>query len=218
MAGHGPLAFHGYFRSSAAYRCRIAFNLKGIKPQESYVHLRRGEQKAGFLKLNPQGLVPALEVGGRILTQSLAIIEWLEETHPAPPLLPGAPLDRAHVRALALAIACDIHPLQNLRVLQALKHDLGQNQPAIDAWARLWIEPGLAAFEASLNRSGTAGRFCFGDAPTLADICLVPQLFNAARFGADISGLATIGRIQANCGAHPAFAAAHPSRQPDAEA
>jgi maleylacetoacetate isomerase len=213
------MTFHGYFRSSAAYRCRIAFNLKGVDPARAYVHLRKGEQTAeAFLALNPHGLVPALEVGGRLITQSLAIIEWLEETHPAPALLPPDPLDRAHVRSLALAIACDIHPLQNLRVLGYLRADMGQDEAALDAWRKRWIGGGLAAVEAQLAASGKAGAFCFGDHPTLADCCLIPQLFSAERFGVDISGLTTIRRIAAAAEAHPAFQAAHPSRQPDADA
>ncbi len=210
---------HGYFRSSAAYRCRIALNLKGVQSDFVSVHLRKGDQRSpGFLAMNPQGLVPALEDGGRVLTQSLAIIEWLDETHPDPPLLPRDPFDRAHVRALALSIACDIHPLQNLRVLKHLKADLGQDQAGLDRWCRHWIEPGLAAFEATIASSGTSGAFCFGDAPVLADICLVPQMFSATRFGADVSKLTNLRRIVASCEAHPAFAAAHPARQPDAEA
>jgi maleylacetoacetate isomerase len=213
------MTFYGYFRSSAAYRCRIAFNLKGLAPDFASVHLRKGEQRsAEFMALNPQGLIPALAAEGHLLTQSLAIIEWLEEIHPQPALLPDDPFDRAHVRALALSIACDTHPLQNLRVLKHLKHALGQDQADLDAWCRHWIEPGLAAFEQQLNLSGKAGRFCFGDTPTLADVCLIPQLFSAARFGADISGLATIKRIAENADAHAAFHAAHPSRQPDFEA
>ena len=213
------MKFYGYFRSSAAYRCRIAFNLKGVAPEFVPVHLRKGEQSAdSFLALNPQGLVPALETDGHLLTQSLAIIEWLEETKPEPPLLPKSSLDRAHVRALALSIACDIHPLQNLRVLRHVKSKFDQDQAGLDLWCRHWIEPGLAAFEATLASSGTSGTFCFGDTPTLADICLVPQMFSATRFGADVSKLAHLQRIMTSCNAHTAFAAAHPSRQPDADA
>jgi len=212
------MKFYGYFRSSAAYRCRIALNLKGLTPELAFVHLRKGEQRsANFLALNPQGFVPALEIGGEVLTQSLAIIEYLEETHPSPPLLPSDLLDRAHVRALALSIACDIHPLQNLRVLNHLREEFGQDQAGIDRWARRWIESGLSAYEATLIASGRSGAFSFGDAPTLADICLIPQVFGAQRFGADISGLKTIARITTHAEAHPAFYAAHPSRQPDTE-
>ena len=208
------MKFYGYFRSSAAYRCRIAFNLKGVAPEFVPVHLRKGEQRAAtFLALNPQGLVPALEADGHLLTQSLAIIEWLDETKPAPPLLPKDPIARAQVRALALSIACDIHPLQNLRVLRHLKTQFSQDQSGLDQWCRHWVEPGLAAFEATLAKLGTSGKFCFGDTPTLADICLVPQMFSAARFGADISKLANLQRIMASCEAHPAFAAAHPARR-----
>ncbi len=217
------MRIHGYFRSSAAYRCRIAFNLKGVTPELASVHLRKGEQRsAAFLTLNPQGLVPALDVGDRVLTQSMAIIEWLDETHPAPALLPRDPFERAHVRALAQSIACEIHPLQNLRVLTYLKTEFGQDQAGLDRWCRHWIEGGLAAYEATIAASGAAsgksGTFSFGDTPTLADICLMPQLFSADRFGADIRAHKNLNRIRATCEAHPAFAAAHPSRQPDAEA
>jgi maleylpyruvate isomerase len=213
------MIFHGYFRSSAAYRCRIAFNLKGVQPETHFVHLAKGEQrKAGFLEKNPHGLVPALEVEGRLLTQSLAIMEWLDETHPEPPLLPRDPLDRAHVRALALSVACDIHPLQNLRVLNHVRDTYGQDRDGMFAWARHFVQTGLEALEQQVASSGTAGTFCFGDMPTMADICLAPQMFSAARFGADTSGLPTLSRILAACEALPAFHAAHPSRQPDTEA
>ncbi len=212
------MKFYGYFRSSAAYRCRIAFNLKGVTPETVYVHLRKGEQRsADFLALNPQGLLPAVEANGQMLTQSLAIIEWLDETRPEPPLLPHEPWARAQNRALALSIACDIHPLQNLRVLDDLRTHYGQDQAGVDAWCRRWIESGLAAFEAQLEQFGTAGNFCFGNVPTLADICLIPQMFSAARFGAGIKGLTTLNRIAAAAEDHPAFYAAHPLRQPDAE-
>jgi maleylacetoacetate isomerase len=217
--GEVEMKFHGYFRSSAAYRCRIALNLKGLTPELAFVHLRKAEQRdAAFLLLNPQGLVPALEADGHVLTQSLAIIEWLDETYPVPALLPDDRFGRAHVRALALSIACDIHPLQNLRVLAYLRGELGQDQESLDRWCRHWIGSGLAAFEQQLRRSGQTGRFCFGESPGLADICLMPQLFSAARFGTDVSSLPTLNRIAANCEAHPAFHAAHPSRQPDTEA
>jgi maleylacetoacetate isomerase len=213
------MRFYGYFRSSAAYRCRIAFNLKGLNPELVPVHLRKGEQRSGrYMAVSPQGLVPALEIDGHVLTQSLAIIEWLEETHPEPPLLPRDPFGRAYVRSLALSIACDIHPLQNLRVLGYLKNELQQDQPGLDRWCRQWIESGLEAFEASIARSGLAGTFCYGNTPTLADICLMPQLFSAVRFGANVSGLPHLQRVKAACDGHPAFAAAHPALQPDAEA
>ena len=154
------MKFYGYALSSAVYRCRIAFNLKGIAPELVSVHLRKGEQRvAPFIALNPHGLVPALEVGGRVITQSLAIIEWLDETHPTPQLLPRDAIDRAYVRALALSIACDIHPLQNLRVLRDVKARFGQDQAGLDAWCRRWVEPGLAAFEATVAAAGTSGTF-----------------------------------------------------------
>jgi maleylacetoacetate isomerase len=215
------MIFHGYFRSSSAYRCRIAFNLKRLSPEFVPVHLRRngGEQKqAAYTALNPQGLVPALEVDGSILTQSLAIIEWLDETYPAPPLLPADAMHRAKVRAFALAIACDIHPLQNLRVLDYLKYDLGHDQSVLDGWCRKWIGDGLGACEALLEREQRRGEFCYGDAPGLADICLVPQMFSALRFGVDLSPLPRLQAVYAACEALPAFAGAHPSKQPDSEA
>jgi maleylacetoacetate isomerase len=156
---------HGYFRSSAAYRCRIAFNLKGLKPETRFVHLAKGEQRAAeFLSRNPHGLVPALEVDGRLLTQSIAIIEWLDETHPEPPLLPTEPFDRAHVRALALSIASDIHPLQNLRVLNHVRDSYGQDREGMFAWARHFIRTGLEALEQQIAASGSTGQFCFGRA------------------------------------------------------
>ncbi|MDI4657553.1 maleylacetoacetate isomerase [Xanthobacter autotrophicus] len=213
------MRFYGYFRSSAAYRCRIAFNLKGIAPDFAPVHLRRGggEQFHGaYGALNPQHLVPALEVDGQILTQSLAIIEWLEETRPEPALLPKDPFERAHARAFALAIAAEIHPLNNLRVLGYLKGTLGHDQASVDTWYRHWVDEGLAACEALATRNGH-GRFLFGDTPGLADICLVPQLYNARRFHCDLSGLPRLLAVEAAAGEHPAFAAAHPDRQPDAE-
>jgi maleylacetoacetate isomerase len=182
------------------------------------VHLRKGEQRGeAFLALNPQGLVPALETDGRVITQSLAIIEWLEETLPSPPLLPADPADRAYVRSLAYLLAADTHPLTNLRVLNHLRSDLGQDQAGVDRWCRHWIETGLKACDAMLARSPRPGRFAFGDAPTLADICLAPQFFSAARFGADVASLENVQRVHKACEALPAFADAHPSRQPDFE-
>lgn len=213
------MRFYGYFRSSAAYRCRIAFNLKGVTPAFTPVHLRKGEQQGpAYLTVNPQALVPALDVGTDVLTQSIAIIEWLDETYPEPSLLPRQAADRAQVRSLALSIACDIHPLQNLRVLSYLKTELLQDQEGLDRWCRHWIERGLSAYEETLRRSQTAGTFSFGDEPTMADVCLIPQLFSAERFGVNIAHLGSIRRIRENCEGHPAFAAAHPLRQPDAEA
>jgi maleylpyruvate isomerase len=212
------MTLHGYFRSSAAWRVRIALAMKGLAVRQVSRHLRKGEQAApDHLALNPQGLVPTLEVpGAGALTQSLAILEWLDETQPGPKLLPADPWGRARVRALAEIVACDIHPIQNLRVLQYLKRELSQEQAAIDAWARHWIALGLEAFEARLAEPAT-GRFCQGDAPGLADLCLVPQLYNARRFGCDLSPYPRILGIEAECLTLPAFAEAAPERQPDAE-
>jgi maleylacetoacetate isomerase len=208
-----------YWRSSAAYRVRIALNLKGVAPERAYIHLRKGAQReADYLALNPQGLVPTLVTDdGRVLTQSLAIIEYLDETVPSPPLLPGSPAQRARVRALSLAIACDIHPIDNLRVLRYLLHTVGVEEAQKDAWYKYWIDVGLEALEAAVAKDPATGRFCHGDAPTLADVCLVPQLANARRVDMDLSPYPTLTRIDAACRALPAFAAADPARQPDAE-
>lgn len=214
------MLFHGYFRSSSAHRCRIAFNLKGVAPEFQSVHLRRdgGEQKKpAYTALNAQALVPALEVDGEILTQSLAIIEWLDETYPEPPLLPADPMLRAKTRGFAQIIACDIHPLQNLRVLDYLRTQYGQDQGGTDAWCQRWIGDGLAACEALLARAGRRGDFCFGTTPGIADICLVPQIYSAKRFGADLSAMPRLMEIFAACEALPAFADARPAVQPDAE-
>ena len=212
------MKLHGYFRSSAAFRVRIALNLKGLKPEQTFIHLRKNEQNApGFLKLNPMGLVPALEDGPHVLTQSLAIMEYLDETHPSPALLPKTPAERARVRALALTVACEIHPLNNLRVLNYLKNVLKLSDGQHDDWYRHWIKQGFVALEAMLKAGGT-GKFSHGDTPTLADICLVPQVFNAARFKVDMKRFPVIQRIFDTCMKHPAFDAAQPSRQPDAEA
>jgi maleylacetoacetate isomerase len=209
-----------YFRSSAAYRVRIALNLKGIAPDErTYVHLRMGSQRAqDYLALNPQGLVPAIALDdGTVLTQSLAIIQYLDETHPEPPLLPADPVARARVRAIALSIACEIHPLNNLRVLNYLIGTLGLSREQKDGWYRYWIDVGFEALEKTLAHDSATGRFCHGDAPTLADICLVPQIANARRFEIDLSPYPTLTRIESACNTLPAFAAAAPARQPDAE-
>jgi maleylacetoacetate isomerase len=209
-----------YFRSSAAYRVRIALNLKGVVPDErTYVHLRMGNQRAqDYLALNPQGLVPALALDdGHVLTQSLAIIEYLDETHREPPLLPADPVERARVRAIALAIACEIHPLDNLRVLTYLIGTMGVSREQKDGWYRYWIDVGFEALEKSLARDAATGRYCHGERPTLADICLVPQIANARRFEIDMSPYPTLTRIEAACNALPAFANAAPARQPDAE-
>jgi len=214
------MKLYDYFRSSAAYRVRIALNVKGLAPERAFVHLRRNAQREDdYLALNPQGLVPALLTdGGAVLAQSLAIVEYLEETHPSPPLLPGDAAARARVRGIALQIACDIHPLDNLRVLRYLLHTVGVTEEQKDAWYKYWIDVGLEALEIQLSRDAATGRFCHGDSPTLADVCLVPQLANARRVAMDLSPYPTLVRIEAACRALPAFAAAEPSRQPDAEA
>jgi maleylpyruvate isomerase len=210
------MKLHGYFRSSAAYRVRIALNLKRLTAQHLPHHLRKGEQSApAYLAINPQGLVPALEDdSGAALTQSLAIIEWLDETYPNPPLLPKDPLRRAKVRAFALAIACDIHPVQNLKVLARLRQ-LGVAEEKVTEWAAWANREGLSACEALIR--GEQGPFCFGDAPTVADLCLVPQLANARRFGVDVSAYPRLLKAEAAAKEMKAFADAAPDRQPDAE-
>lgn len=210
------MKLHGYFRSGASYRVRIALALKGIEVEQAFHHLRKGEQRApAYLALNPQGLVPALETMDGVITQSLAIIEWLDETCPGPALLPrDDAFLRAQVRAFALAIACDIHPVQNLKVLARLKDD-GLPAAALDAWPRWVIGEGLAACERLI--ADRPGPFCFGPAPTLADICLVPQLVNARRFGVALDAFPRLLAAEAACLALPAFQAAAPERQPDRE-
>ena len=210
------MRLHGYFRSSAAYRVRIALNLKGLTPQHLSHHLRKGEQTApDYLKLNPQGLVPTLvDDEGGVLTQSLAIIEWLDETHPTPPLLPLDALQRAKARAFALAIACDIHPVQNLKVLTRLR-ELGVADDKVNEWAAWANREGLMACEKLI--ADEPGPFCFGEAPTLADLCLVPQLANARRFGVDVSVFPRLLKAEAAAKAMQAFADAAPDKQPDAE-
>jgi maleylpyruvate isomerase len=214
------MKLYNFFRSSASYRVRIALNLKGLPYDYIPIHLRRGggEQLAPSYKaINPQGLVPSLEDDGRVLTQSLAIIEYLDERHPEPPLLPRDPADRAIVRSMALAIACEVHPLQNTRVLGYLQNVLRQPEAEVSAWSRHWVEQGLAALEQKVLAVANRGAFCFGHTPTLADICLVPQLVNARRFGCDLSVCPTLVRIDSTCCALPAFAEAAPEKQPDAE-
>ena len=214
------MKLYTFFRSSASYRVRIALNLKGLNYEQVPIHLRRGggEQFSAVYKtINPQALVPALEDSGRILTQSLAIIEYLEELYPNPPLLPTAAADRALVRSMALIIACEIHPIQNLRVLVHLKNDLKQPDDDLNLWARHWIGLGLSALEQLVVSGPKRGKFCFGDTPTLSDICLIPQLANARRFGCDLSVYPTLLRIETACNALPAFGNAAPEKQPDAE-
>lgn len=210
------MKLHGYYRSSASYRVRIALGLKGLKAEQAFYHLRKGEQRSPeFLKLNPQGLVPAFETdSGEVLTQSLAILEWLDETYPQAPFLPKDPLQRAKVRAFAYAIACEIHPVQNLLVLNAVR-SLGHGDAEVNEWARRTNYEGLKACEALI--ADEKGPFCFGDQPTLADICLIPQLGNARRFGADISAFKRILEADAACKGLKAFQDALPENQPDAE-
>lgn len=210
------MRLHGYFRSSASWRVRIALNLKGVSVSHSFHHLRRGEQRASdYLALNPQGLVPALELdNGAVLTQSLAIIEWLDETYPTPPLLPFDKIQRAKVRSFALVLAADTHPIQNLKVLNALRK-LGVPEDSVTAWAADANTEGLEACEALL--SNVDGPYCFGAAPTLADICLGPQLGNARRFGVDLSRFPRLLEAEAACLRLAAFSHATPDHQQDAE-
>jgi maleylacetoacetate isomerase len=214
----GPLRLYTYFRSSATYRVRIALNLKGLSYDAVPVHLTRdgGEQhKAPFVDRSPAHLVPVLEDGPFALTQSLAIIEYLEETHPTPPLLPRAPAERARVRAMAQAIACDIHPINNLRVMQYLEKKLGVDEAHRAAWSRHWIELGFHAIEQLLSAPEHTGAFCHGDAPSLADCCLIPQVFNALRVKCAMERWPMIHRIYARCLTLPAFERAAPQSQPD---
>jgi maleylpyruvate isomerase len=210
------MKLHGYFRSSASYRVRIALNLKGLHTEHVAHHLRKGEQRdPAFLAINPQGLVPALEDdAGAVLTQSLAIIEWLDEIHPEPPLLPKDPLQRAKVRAFADVLACDTHPLQNLKVLSRLR-ELVLSEDKVTAWAGWANREGLSACEKLI--ANEPGPFCFGTTPTIADLCLVPQLANARRFGVDVNAFPRLLRAEAAAKAMDAFADAAPDRQPDAE-
>lgn len=206
---------HGYWRSGTSYRTRIALELKGLAYEHRAVDLRAGEQRSeAYLRLNPQGLVPALEVEEGVLTQSPAILEWIEERWPEPPLLPAELFARAEVRAMAAAVACDIHPLQNLRVLQTLRRDFAADDKAVNAWAGRWITAGFDAIERLIERHGQG--WAWGEAPTLADCCLVPQVFGARRFEVDLSPYPKILAVDARAAEHPAFQAAHPERQPDA--
>lgn len=213
------MKLYTYWRSSAAWRVRIALNLKGLDWQPLPVHLTRdgGEQRQpGYLALNPQGFVPALETDGLLLTQSLAIIEYLEETRPEPPLLPGEAAARARVRSLAHLVACDVHPLNNLRVLQYLAGHAGYDETKQAEWYRHWVIEGLRALEARLASEPETGRYCHGDMPGFADCFLVPQLYNARRFGCDLEPYPTIVRIDAACSGLEAFKAAAAEAQPDA--
>jgi maleylacetoacetate isomerase len=222
MISAPALQLYDYWRSSACYRVRIALNLKGLAYEARPVHLVRdgGEQHAAdYRALNPQHLVPTLVDGQRVVRQSIAIIEYLEETRPeTPALLPAGARDRAHVRALALLVACDIHPLNNLRVMQHLEREFGADGDARTAWMRHWMASGFAAFEAMLAEDASTGACCHGDEPTLADVCLVPQVYNARRFGLDLEPYPLIARIDAHCLGLPAFQRAQPENQPDAVA
>jgi maleylpyruvate isomerase len=209
------MRLYDYWRSSAAYRVRLALNFKGLRYEQLPVNLRTGAQRTSeFLKINPQGLVPVLEDDGAVLTQSLPILNYLEERYPEPPLLPKDAPGRAKSRAIAVAIACEIHPLNNTRVLQYLERELGLDELRRLAWYRHWIAEGLGPIEAML--AGSAGEFAVGDAPSLADVCLVPQVYNARRYECDLEPYPIIRRIDARCREIEAFARAAPERQPDA--
>jgi maleylacetoacetate isomerase len=212
------MKLYGFFRSSAAFRVRIALNLKGLAYETVPIHLRRNDQtKPDYRGVNPQGLVPTLEDDGRTLIQSMAIIEYLDETHPDPPLLPADPADRARARALADIVACDIHPINNLRVLRYLTHSFGRGESEIAAWYNHWIETGFQALETLLAGDPRTGVFCHGDQPGLADVALLPQAVNAERYRLDMTPYPTIARIVASCMRLGPFQAAHPDNQPDAE-
>ena len=213
------MRLYSFFRSSAAFRVRIALNLKKLTYETVAIHLRRNDQsKPEYRAVNPQGLVPVLEDGGQRLIQSLAIIEYLDETRPEPPLLPKDPAERARVRALAEIVACDIHPINNLRVLRYLIHELGHDEAAIGKWYNYWIAAGFEALEPLLASDARTGDFCHGDAPGLADIALVPQVVNAERYRLDLTPYPTLTRIFENCMRLEPFIAAHPNNQPDYEA
>jgi len=213
------MKLYGYFRSSAAFRVRIALNLKQLKYETAPIHLRRNDQSAAdYLAVNPQGLVPTLEDGGLTLIQSLAIIEYLDETYPEPPLFPSSAADRARVRALAQIVACDIHPINNLRVLRYLTHSLRHDEAAIAAWYNHWIDAGFQALEKLLAEDPRTGGFCHGETPSFADVALVPQVVNAERYRLDLTSYPMITRIFESCMRLEPFAAAHPDNQPDREA
>lgn len=212
------MKLYTFFRSSAAFRARIALNLKGLQYESLPKAFARNEHRAAdYLALNPQGLIPALAVDGVVIAQSLAIIEYLNDRHPEPPLLPADPLDRARVRSMALAIACDIHPLNNLRVLNYLRDELKQDDTGVGTWYRHWISEGFRGLELQAREFSAAGRYCFGDAVSLADVCLVPQVFNARRFKTDLTPFPTLLGISTHLESLPAFAAARPEVQPDAQ-
>jgi len=209
----GRIVLYDYFRSSACYRVRIALNLKRVDYDKRQINLLESEQKsAAYREVNPQGLIPMLEIDGHRLTQSLAIINYLDLRFPVPPLIPASAAERAHVVALAMTVACDLHPLNNLRVLKYLKNELGHSQEEVDAWYAHWVREGLSALEALAAPS--AGKFLWGDGPTAADVCLVPQLYNARRFNVPIDDFPTLLRAEENANKIEGFASAHPDRQP----
>ena len=212
------MKLYTFFRSSAAFRVRIALNLKGLQYESLPKAFARNEHRApDYLALNPQGLIPALAIDGVVLSQSLAIIEYLNDRHPAPPLLPEDPIDRARVRSMAMAIACEIHPLNNLRVLNYLRDQLKQDDSGIGTWYRHWVTEGFRGLEVQAREYSANGRYCFGDAVSLADVYLVPQMFNARRFKTDLTPFPTLVGMSTHLEALPAFAAARPEVQPDAQ-
>lgn len=212
------MKLYNYFRSSAAFRVRIALNLKGLEYASVSKAFAKNEHRAAdYLALNPQGLIPALDVDGTVISQSLAIIEYLDDVHPEPRLLPADPLARAQVRSMALAIACDIHPLNNLRVLNYLRRDLGQNEDGVNTWYRHWVGEGFRGLELQVAKHSSARRYCFGDSLSLADVCLVPQMYNARRFNCDLSPFPTLVAISTHLETMPAFDAARPEAQPDSQ-
>ncbi len=212
------MKLYDFFRSGAAHRVRIALNLKNIDCERAFVHLRRGEQSApDYVRLNPQRMVPTLVDGELSLGQSLAIIEYLDETRPEVPLLPADPMGRARVRQLAMISACDIHPINNVGVLTYLRQALGADEDGVNGWYRHWVARGLCAFEILLADSPATGSFCHGESPTLADVCLVPQLTGARRFDCDLAPYPTVLEIEAACNELAAFRDAAPANQPDAE-
>lgn len=212
------MKLYTYFRSSAAYRVRIALNIKNIAFETISKALLKGEHRASeYLQLNPQGMIPALAMDGTVLSQSIAIMEYLEERHPTPPLLPDDPLARAQVRSMALAVACDIHPVNNLRVMNYLRQNFGQDDAGIARWYQHWVAAGFQGLEAQVRQFSSSQRYCFADSVSMADLCLVPQMYNARRFNCDLTPFPTLVAISSHLESLPAFAAARPEVQPDAQ-